>query len=120
MKKLIIAAAIATAALFASAPEATAGGFDIVVAGQGSNHGRHGHNHHQSYRNHGHNHHCQTNYDYYRPHVVRTLEVDRHTDRYVSHYLPCGAPVYGYVTVVTYRKIYSNGHSTTYDRTFYS
>ncbi len=125
MKKLLIAAAVATAAFFVSAPEANAGGFQISIGSGHSGHSSHsrhsGHSHsrYSSSRSYGHSSYGSTRHTNCAPSVIRTYEVNRRCHRVVSHYLSCGTPVYRHVTVVTYCSVYSNGHRTTFNRTFY-
>lgn len=105
MKKIIIAATVAITALFVVTPDAEAGP-KFKDSKKGS--------HDSAHRNDRDQRHDQT------PHIVRTVEINRSHKRIVSHYRSGGSPVYRHVTIVTYKQVYSNGHSRTYTKTLNS
>ena len=51
------------------------------------------------------------------PYVIRTVEISRYSQPRHG-FRPCGSRYTYYVTVATYRDLYSNGGSRTYTRTF--
>ncbi len=111
MKKIIIAATVAITALFVVTPDAEAG-----PKFKDSKKGSHdsAHRNASAHRNDRDQRHDQT------PHIVRTVEINRSHKRIVSHYRSGGSPVYRHVTIVTYKQVYSNGHSRTYTKTLNS
>ena len=111
MKKYILAATIAVTALFVATPEANAGPrFSISIGGGSSFSGGHSSGYGRS--SHGHRS-CD------RVYKIRTIELCRHCDRRVVRD-SCGRTRVVHVTTVTYKDIYSNGYSRTWNRTFYS
>lgn len=90
MKKLILAALIAAAGLFAGVNTAEAG------------------NYYNRYN------HCAP-----KIYTVNTYEINRCKHKKVN-YDHCGRVYYSWYTVVTYKTVYSNGTWRTFTRTFYS
>ena len=102
MKKLILAAIIATAGFFSAAPKAEAGGFRVVFSGSGYSGSS-----------------CHVGPRYHTVRLIRTYEICRRCETRFR-YDHCGRRIYYRVTTVTYKSIYSNGTSRIFTRTFYS
>lgn len=114
MKKFILSALIAAAGLFVGVNNADAGNrFHDIKSYTGHSFKS------NSYSGHNYSGHNYSSHNHCAPKVytLRTYEVDRCRHQ-KAHYDHCGNVHYHWVTVVTYKTVYSNGTWKTFTRTF--